>query len=301
MSNPGRKPEKPPCTNRGVTARLPGETSKTTSRLRSAGIDWLTCTSDKDSVGLAWFEIFNALAGEPKDWANPWYSGKADDHLRWGYNPKIGYVLIVSGEMSEVVWARTVPIERKVTRIDVQVTVELQEPNLKLAKDGYSDNATSNFRKYGLIQNSRNGQTLYVGSRTSAQFGRLYDKGVESTLADPGKLWRYEVELKKPVANSVAKQLASWCDSNSGELHYAIVPFVFDWFLHRGVGPVFTRDGENNIVVEVGRRVTSDEKKLEWLRTQIRPTVQYLLGRGKADLLSEALGCRVEQLSMLDK
>lgn len=295
--------QKPPATNRGVTSQpLVGNQSQEASKLASVGVDWLTCTSADDSVGLAWFEMFQRVAAEPGEWQNPWYSGKADDNLRWGYNQKMGYILIASGEAADVVFQQTVPTARKITRIDVQVTVSLYKPNCDIAENGYRTNSASPNRKYGLIQNSRNGQTLYVGSRTSAQFGRVYDKGVESGYDEPGKLWRYEVELKKPVSDSVARQLANWQNPDRARAYQeAIVPFVFDWFLHRGVGPVFARTGTNEIVTEVGRRVTSDEKKLEWLTTQVRPTIQYLLGKGKAEKLSAALGCKVEQLHMFDK
>jgi len=297
------KPNQPPYTNRGVTStRFPGDQSQKASKLVSTGVDWLTCTSNDDKVGLAWFEMFQRLAVEPREWNNPWYVGKSDEHIRWGYNSKMGYIFISSGVLADVVFQQTVPVARKVTRIDVQVTVRLQKANCEVARNGYRVNSASPNRKYGLIQNSRNGQTLYVGSRTSAQFGRVYDKGVESGYDEPGRLWRYEVELKKPVSDTAARQLANWSNPEKGqESHYQIVPFVFDWFLHRGVGPVFAREGQNDIVTEVGRRITSDEKKLEWLRTQVRPTIQYLLGKGQADKLAEALGCKVEQLHLFDK
>lgn len=294
--------QKPPATNRGVTSgRFPSEPQESVSRITDVGVDWLTCTSDKDSVGLAWFEMFQRLAVGPGEWRNPWYDGKADEHLRWGYNPKIGYILMATGSLADVVWQKTVPVARKVTRIDLQVTVRLFGVKENLPEVEYRKNSASQFRKYGLVQTSRSGQTLYVGSRTSCQFGRLYDKGVESGIEEPGLLWRYEVELKKPVSHSVGSQLVDWTVKNSGGVHEAIIPFVFDWFLHRGVGPVFARTGDNRIVTEVGRRVTSDDKKLEWLKTGVRPTVQYLLGKGKADLLSAALGCKVEQLHMFEE
>ena len=293
--------KKPPYSNRGVTSQaVLGKQSQEASNLASAGIDWLTCTSDKDSVGLAWFEMFQRLAVEPGEWYNPWYTGKADNHLRWGFNHGMGYIFIASGEIADVVFKQTVPVAKKITRIDVQVTVRLLKANCEVARNGYRVNSASPNRKYGLIQNSRNGQTLYVGSRNSAQFGRVYDKGVESGYDEPGKLWRYEVELKKPVSDMVARQLANWSNPKKGqESHYRIVSFVFDWFLHRGVGPVFAREGWNGIVTEVGRRITSDDKKLEWLRTQVKPTIQYLLGKGQADKLADALGCKIEQLHLL--
>lgn len=307
-----KKRKKPPYTNRGVTgAALPppssteGELNKVPLAV-AAEIDWLTATTDCDKVGFEWWLAFKDLsAGHYQDWRNRWYQGARADGYRWGWSEKQGYIFISTGSTTPACFYRIAPASRNVSRLDLSVTVELAKANQGLARDSMPPKPTGP-RNYTLISGTKPGETLYVGSRTSSQFGRLYDKGAESGQQEEGKLWRYEVELKSPRSKIVSDLLLTWMDgeavlshpSSSLAVAEKIIPFVYDWFDEREVKPVFDREGKNELVVQIGRGVTTDQKKIEWLTSQVRPTVQDFLSRGLEERLAEALGCEISRAKL---
>lgn len=66
-------------------------------------------------------------------------------------------------------------------------------------------------RSWGKIESSGGGFTIYIGSRQSEKFCRIYDKAAESQL--PGELWsRFEIETKGMVARAVAQSLVQTGD-----------------------------------------------------------------------------------------
>lgn len=66
-------------------------------------------------------------------------------------------------------------------------------------------------RKISKMQNSEGGYTIYVGSRQSERFLRLYDKAAEQNI--PGALWaRLEVETKGMVARAVTTSIVNTGD-----------------------------------------------------------------------------------------
>lgn len=281
---------KPPMTNRGVTSEL-------CSLLEtSVGVDWLTVTSDRDQAGMFWYEKFLSHCKKfgltSTEWRNKWYSGlDSGDGLQWGYHPQNGYVFIAQGGVAQL-YAPSMAINaRRVTRMDVQVTILLDGTVWPAyAHETYRKLLVSDFvkeRKYSLIENSQGGSTLYVGSRHSDQFGRIYDKGAQSGIDVPGKVWRFEVEFKKPRADSVAERVVRR-GPESGVLVTEIKSLVHQWFLMRGITPLFA-PGQGAIVVEVARKQTSADKKLWWLRTQVRPTLKKLFQMGYNDEIFEAL------------
>jgi len=63
-------------------------------------------------------------------------------------------------------------------------------------------------RTWREIKNNDGGYTLYVGSRESEKYIRIYNKAAEQHL--PGKLWwRFEIETKGQVARAASVSLAS--------------------------------------------------------------------------------------------
>lgn len=303
------KNEKPPITNRGVTGQNDGF-DPTASRPAisvpiaiASGIDWLTATTDKEETGFAWYDLFCRSAGKTSEWRNKWYTGRKGEGYRWGYSPRQGYIFISTGKTTPQIFKAIVPAAKNVTRVDFQVTVEMPDALPCLVEDYYAQVCECNKRKYTLIQNNKGGKTLYVGSRQSAQFGRVYDKGVESKGAKPGKLWRYEVELKQHRGDAIARRLLAYIPQSDEQgmsemnrtIQRAIVPAVWEWFDDRGIHPIFDRIGDNELVVEIGRSVTSDDRKLEWLTTQVRPTIQDFVSRGLVHKLEKAIGINIDR------
>lgn len=282
--------ETTPHTDRGVTTvrAVPEK-----SGIVGAACDWVTATTPMDKVGYGWYDLFvrhgDVVGKKPEHWKNRWYDGARYDDLFWGYNKEWGYIFVASGSNAAVYSPMATMSANRVTRMDLQVTVRMSDAQEGYASDQYL-RCLSGFerdRKYTLISNSDKGQTLYIGSRHSDQFGRLYDKGVQAEIEKPGHMWRFEVEFKKPRADSIAREIMA-CRETCG-LDTGITAYLHQWFTMRGVRPLFTTE-DQPFVIEVERKVTTEERKLAWLRTQVRPTVEKLFSMGLGDEVQEALG-----------
>lgn len=274
-------------------------------KIERTGVDWLSATAKSDAVGIAWYDKFRKLAREGKtaygdlqSWSNMWYVGqRLGNHARWGYSEKQGYIVILSGELAGQWWAVFAPVAKNISRLDVQVTVKLESAIPDLAESYYLaiqsmhpiDRKAIPAKKFSLHKSTTGGQTLYVGSRQSTTFGRLYDKAAQSPHlgGEIGKLWRYEVEIKKPRALNLVNRLVQ-CIKNHEHPDLHISSYVYHWFADRSVRPLF-KAGEN--IVEVGYKVelTPVERKIEWLRTQVQPTVRMLLDLGLRKEVGQAL------------
>jgi DNA relaxase NicK len=257
---------------------------------KAAAVDWITCTTESEKVGLSWFEVLTYAAGPRSTWSNKWYRGTKIPHARWGFSEERGFILILSGPLAEKHVHSVATSAKSITRLDLCVDVELEEPIPDLAERYYEHNNECGKRRYALIVNNRHGKTLYVGSRQSDQFGRVYDKGVESKTLRPGLLWRYEVELKKPRSKPVYDELHKKYKNNRDDHARSIFTYVANWFDAREVAPPWNGDVESDIVVSIGKTVTTADRKIAWLRTQVRPTIAFLVRAGLQERLEEAIG-----------
>lgn len=264
-----------------------------------AGVDWLTMTTNRDSVGMSWFRIYDkykkqklAEVNKEQPFNNGYYAGLGIAAMRWGYNKKIGYILIISGGEAELLWQKVQPALHKVTRLDLCVDFVLNEAD-DLAQQHYTrlvEQPLASRRKYALFENSKGGSTLYIGSRQSQQFGRFYDKGIEGNTHEKGRKWRAEVEYKKPLAGAVATALA---DKTPEKRQGAIIATVGQWYADRNAGLSVVPTGGEALEIQVEQRITTAEKKLAWLRGQVGPTV--------VDLVEAGFGRSVLKSLMLDE
>jgi DNA relaxase NicK len=58
--------------------------------------------------------------------------------------------------------------------------------------------------------------------------------------------------------------------------------------------------GDVAVLPKVRTLPTDVERKIEWLRTQVRPTVQYLTELGFESILLEALGIELRPLGLCE-
>lgn len=272
----------------------------------AAGIDWLTVTAKTQELRDALFAecnriktILAANGARVRTWQFKGYTGFSVAGLRWGTraDSDIG---MLSGVDAHQNWYVLGEYADGCSRIDLAVTVQTDKCFPGLLDKYYeflaSPAANSVSFKRAIVKNSDGGQTLYIGSRASRAFGRVYDKGIEAGLEDqPGKLWRYEVEFKKPLAQSILKQVLANKYLPQGtrwdeEVAQSIASTVYVWYEARNVPPIFTRRDNGALSLEVEARVLSDDISLNWLTTQVRPTVLRLTQRGKLDQVKRALG-----------
>ncbi len=278
-----------------------------------AGVDWMTVTTSTDEIGKRWVNLLHQETIDSegrrthllkKAWNAMGYRGIGIPGVRVGKSNKLGYIAVLSGGVSERLWRKFLPGAKRVTRIDLAVTVRLGMAMENLAgqyyefvKDIGSDEEEGPDRNYSIIQNNKGGQTLYVGSRRSQQFGRVYDKGVQSGGTPPGFIWRYEVEYKKPLADQVASKLSA-VDKRD---YTKIISTLHGWFERREVLPLFKKNGEG-MQLRTETIITTDDKKLAWLNSSVAPSVAYLISRGRGPDALYALGLISEETKQeLDK
>lgn len=254
----------------------------------SASIDYLTVTtkSGRESAKLL-AEVAHqvgpriAKGAKLRDWQFMGYHGKSIQGIRYGLR-RDEAICILSGDVAAELWALVAPSRSRCTRIDLAVTVELAKANQYVASRAYAQSLEFGQVNASHIVNSSGGTTCYVGSRTSRFFGRLYDKGAEQG-GEPHTIWRYEVECKKPASEAVVSALL---DHNSPGKW--IASYVYEWFFSRGIKPVYSATIAHD-AIEISASVTSVDKTLLWLSTQVRPTIGRLIIGGFEDEVREAL------------
>lgn len=254
--------------------------------IKYVGVDWLTMTSKEDAMGETWYRAYvNYRKAKEKDgdkeetWNNGFYFGLRIAQQKWGYREDLGYIWIISGEEAERQYHLCQPAKHRITRLDLAVDF-MVEKRIILATMLYGqavENNTDKRRKYSLFHNSDGGETFYVGSRQSVQYGRVYDKGVQSGREDPGWLFRAEVELKKPVAGLIAKQLS---EREPKQRKKAIQGTVLEWFRSRSVSLPQALDNDDLLDLTVTKTITTNSKKMAWLSSQVRPSVVQLVEAG---------------------
>jgi Putative phage replication protein RstA len=281
---------------------------------KSAGVDWLTVTVKDQELRRIVFEFTSDALSRLKDQGyvqRPWsfrgYTGYSAAGFRWGDRHDSSIVML-SGQTAQLNWPVMLAWATNITRIDLAVTITLHEPVQRVARAAYDRIVTDGHRpcksiqKYSFIENNEGGETFYLGSRASDQYGRLYDKGREKGAAldlPPGKCWRYEVEFKAYRAGRIGRQLLESARRNDDGARLDIAQTVYKWFLSRGVVPIWKTDMGTAYSTESYARVTDDDISLRWLSTQVSPTVRRLIAKGLGDEVIASLG--LEGIDIIEK
>lgn len=252
-------------------------------------VDYLTVTTKNEKTSSKLVHELFALK-KPEFWHeqknHAWrfmgYSGRAYDGIRYGLR-KNEAIAMLSGPTCQALWDKIAPSRDACTRIDLAVTIELAETDKSLASVAYQQALDGISQTNSIVTNSQGGTTVYLGSRTSKFFGRIYDKGAEQGMP-PGNVWRYELECKKPNSEHIVARLLETEDTAS-----FVGEYVARWFEARGVAiPWFRSDVE--CAIELQTIVSSNDRTLEWLRTQVRPAIGRLLIAGMEGEVRDALG-----------
>lgn len=120
-----------------------------------------------------------------------------------------------------------------------------------------------------------NGDTLYLGRRGKTNFVRIYDKYAESGDEFFAGCLRIEVELKDEDAFEV---LGSWKREGRERALASVVRGVLEG---KGLAfiPALAPAPYNRVRKHYENR--NDEVTMEWLRSQVRPAIMKLAGRGR--------------------
>lgn len=192
---------------------------------------------------------------EHKSWLQ--YTGWGAGELfvgRGRQNNKRHGLIQVSGHSAETFynnWGEDLPDSYYGTRIDIQVTIPMPK-GLSLTKVHKSLG-----KKVSTLISSEKNDTVYVGSRTSDLFTRLYEKVLDK------KYLRLEFELKGRRAS------AAWVALMHGESASSI----FRYYLHKTKLPVAVTSyydlAEHGTTKRAMRAelIKTAEKKLKWLQS----------------------------------
>jgi hypothetical protein len=213
--------------------------------LDDSGVDWITVTQANDRNGAQLLDAAEAILDLEADAGNDMRQG-----VWQGYNTiRCGGAMMgeradtvvaqLTGQVAARHWASLVPLARNVSRMDFQCTGRYRVPRPDLARDSFAVLPERPYdrgrpRRAGLIAYQSKGDTLMLGSRASLAYGRHYDKGVESKTAEPGRVWRWELELKREQAKSTAISMDGMDDPSP-----FIQSLVYSWFWRWGLKPGF--------------------------------------------------------------
>jgi len=262
----------------------------------AAGVDWITCTAATPARSELLAAVGWAIAYGEADAGNdlrPWswmgYSGVTSGGASVGQRSD-GVICRLSSGCAADHWIRPASIAEHVSRLDLAVTVRLlPEENpaaeaYRLATQAGAGRRGRSIQRATHIETLSEGETCYLGSRKSARFGRLYNKGLESKEEMYRDCWRWEVEYKEQAATPVAVSVAK-CGNQAS----AVLAYVWDAFASWGSPPGWGVDATIPPGVPA-RQPNDDERRLGWLYRQVRPVISRLVSHGRRTEVLSALG-----------
>ena len=256
--------------------------------LNRPAIDWLTLTTFSRQTQMEMARILNRLlpdfATQGVDGRIRQYDGKRGEGWFVGAGPQKGhdhYIFRFSGDLSDAVTWQPVRPPIDCTRLDLQLTLPLPveigqayEAYKSLVDDVHESEKKRGQRARGVdaIISPDGFCTLYLGSRESGRFYRLY---VKESSGD--YFLRFEVEYKKEggfsgrVWRDTARrpdQVVIWLKGEIETLpdHELTRPFLL------------ALTGSPSDIMKGERRRSDPHKTLEWLKRQVDPSIKRLIG-----------------------
>ena len=270
----------------------------------TAGVDWLTLTLPSGSpleqywrkTGIALLMEISAEGYDVCERSLLGYIGHSCGNCFVGTRED-GIMMQFSGRHANAAFGSVYRSDAHVSRLDVQVTIKHDIMPLNVAGKGYhralhqdSGIKPGGKRKSYLITGSDGGQTLYVGSMSSNQRGRLYNKEVQSESPEYVRTWRYEVVLRNDRAKQVGDRLLAL---STDKTHF-LASYVAAWWEARGIEAPWEFDTEITPIPPQKTLPTDIERQIDWITVQVAPTVMRLIAKGYRDILMSRLGLSVE-------
>lgn len=178
---------------------------------------------------------------------------------------KASWAIVMLTGSTSAYFTKWQALDLQATRLDLRVDVVLQEnrPNLARRLFEISD-------RQGRYIESLVGQTFYpTEKRESAFYGRIYDKSPEYG-EDLGKVWRWEIEIKRKAPETITQTL-----NDCHDVAEFIEDTVFGVFNERWGVPT-PRPGSVPTLNYLAAGVVSPEAKLDWIRRNVAKSVRHL-------------------------
>jgi hypothetical protein len=273
------------------------------SKAPECGADWLTMTwpgeiqdtvlkNKRDIIG--WAERRKVREGG-RDFVKPWawqgYSGMKCGQVEIG-DRLDSTIVRLQGKAADDWLREKLPTGHNITRLDIALTFwsDLNRDGLialhSLEAEGKRNTLQSRPFRVRLIDGKGDGNTLYVGSRSSELWVRIYDKEKSPNTTDEYKgALRYEVELKEDTAREALERC-----TRRGYSARSCLEVLTSLLIRRGICALGTGGICGEIFPPSSLPVTSLEDSLRWLETQVRPSVSRLMREGYEQEVLEALG-----------
>jgi hypothetical protein len=217
------------------------------------------------------------------------YTGFRIGDLAFFDNQTHGYIR-ADKQASGVLFGLSEGLDVRCTRIDLQATTIVEPVQI----DGFTKPVWLNAADFVMasveaardepgrekkpakpsLYDTPKGVSIYVGSRAHYRFLRVYDKYRQSQGDYPENSWRWEIELKQPVSQTVYSQLRNITVRDRPRV---IVDYIAHFCDERGIYHPFT-GVEDSVLDDTQERSKSTvEKKLLWLESQVQPSVRQLI------------------------
>jgi DNA relaxase NicK len=273
------------------------------SRPSECGADWLTMTwrgevndtvlKNKRNV-TDWAERRKVKEGG-RDFVKPWawqgYSGMKCGQVEVG-DRFDSTIVRLQGKAADDWLNERMPTGHNITRLDIALTFwsDLNRDGLialhSLEAEGKRNTLQSRPFRVRLIDGKGDGNTLYVGSRSSELWVRIYDKEKSPNTTDEYKgALRYEVELKEDTAREALERCTRGGYSPSACLE--VLTSLLD---RRGICALGSGGVRGEVFAPSALPITGLEDSLRWLEKQVRPTVSRLMREGYEQEVLEAMG-----------
>jgi len=271
----------------------------------SAGIDYLTVTYRPETLTTGLQSILDELlkseyqsGSKLKPWGMAGYSGWCCGGVQTGTRAD-GWIVRLSGDVARFNWWDFYEVSDSCTRMDCQVTVKFDcDPSTIVSRHEREVRRFHSVHrpkwKVRWIGNSDGSRTLYLGSRQSEKFMRIYDKQRESGQECFQGCVRYEVQFNGHGARQCARHMGHEVNSAVGCCG-EVSAFLQD----HACSQWFTANPMSHVCASAHSR--NYERTLQWLSNQVRPSVERMIAIGKADEVYRALGLDYRELNAVSR
>ena len=260
--------------------------------------DWLTATTRPglrsnllQAAAARWVRARadSGYRSKPFGWQG--YVGETTDGISYGKRDD-GAIIRLSGEMAAMHFKVAHGLADNVSRLDLQITVQDDDPERNWAEIGLIQAAkdprlVSGLTKWSMVHSQNGGATAYLGSRISDRYYRTYNKTAQSDGAYPRTSWRYEIEWKHARAKRVADVLRSNLYSPEAVRGIMVGAFI-DYRITLPAEYIELDWRDANIASE-----STDQRRYEWLQRCIKPTIAKMSESFTRNEILEALGMSV--------
>lgn len=265
-----------------------------------AGVDYITATIRHDNaLAPAWQNICLTAMQLVADDGNAikptsvlGYEGQSIGTAFFGQNEQ-GRMFRVSGPWADKLFQRTYVKGLHYARLDIQVTYRFARENKTLAERIYKqlnksieDKTAGRLKTTRLVRDNNGGSTVYVGSRSSDTFMRIYNKSAQAEVEEYRNCWRYELEAHNDIATALAEGLLQDPANKTQRLG----DIVREWCTSRGVLPPWPESGTKAVLPSASKPASDVASKLLWLSTQVRPSINWLRSQCDDATIFAALG-----------